>query len=242
MISAECQTDSIRTVLSRGYVELEDGSTRKIADGVTLDEAHQLSDLVQSRDCQVTAETGVACGVSTLAICMGLERSGRPDFRHFGIDPNQLTTYGGAAVQLLRQHGLERHFELLNGPTHLEAPKLLERHVSLDFAFIDGWHTFDYTLLDFFYMDKLLKAGGVLGFHDSYGPAKRKVASFLLTHRRYRRLPVRRTPFRPWIKSLAAGLLYSDASAIYRLDRLPALCFYEKLESWEPNYDFYARF
>jgi hypothetical protein len=27
--------------------------------------------------------------------------------------------------------------------------------VQVDFAFMDGWHTFDYTLLDFFYTDKL---------------------------------------------------------------------------------------
>jgi len=131
MKAAERHPDLIGGVLSRGYVELSDGSKRKITDGVTLQEADQISELVQSRECRVTAETGVACGISTLAICMGLERAGIAGCHHFGIDPNQLTTYSGAALQLLQQHGLERHFELLNGPTHLEAPKLLERKVLL---------------------------------------------------------------------------------------------------------------
>jgi hypothetical protein len=68
-------------------------------------------------------------------------------------------------------------------------PKLLERGVTLDLAFIDGWHTFDYTFLDFFYIDKLLRPGGVVLLHDRSWPSKQKVMQFIMTHRRYKELP-----------------------------------------------------
>src|SRR2546430_2562648 len=34
-------------------------------------------------------------------------------------------------------------------------PKLLARNEKIDFAFLDGQHTFDYVLVDFFYVDKI---------------------------------------------------------------------------------------
>jgi len=42
----------------------------------------------------------------------------------------------------------------------------LARGVKIDFAFVDGWHTFDYTLIDFFYIDKILRSGGLVSFHS----------------------------------------------------------------------------
>jgi predicted O-methyltransferase YrrM len=232
----------VAVVLARGYVEMPDATRLPIKHNITLKEAEQIATIISANRCKTTAETGVAFGISTLTICAALEQSGNPLAKHFGIDPNQISEYGGAALALLREHGLEKRFTLLEGPTHLEAPRLIGKDVLLDFAFIDGWHTFDYTLLDFFLMDKLLKVKGIVGFHDSYGPAKRKVFKFLLTHRRYKRLPVRRISIIPWLKMLAAGVVRLDPSVRHRLDRLPALCFFEKQECWEPNFDFYAGF
>jgi len=55
----------------------------------------------------------------------------------------------------------------------------------IDFAFIDGMHTFDYTLIDFFYIDRLLNAGGVIVFDDLCIPAVNKVCRYALTNRAY---------------------------------------------------------
>ena len=49
----------------------------------------------------------------------------------------------------------------------VNASKLFENE-SLDFIFIDGWHTFDYTLVDFFYSDLLLKIGGIIIIDDAF--------------------------------------------------------------------------
>ena len=55
----------------------------------------------------------------------------------------------------------------------------------IDFAFIDGWHTFDYAMIDFFYVDLLLKPGGVLVIDDAWSyRAIRKLACYIVKDRR----------------------------------------------------------
>ena len=36
--------------------------------------------------------------------------------------------------------------------------RLTEEHVKIDFAFVDGQHTFDYVFVDFFLIDKNLES------------------------------------------------------------------------------------
>jgi hypothetical protein len=57
-------------------------------------------------------------------------------------------------------------------------------------AYIDGDHTFDYTLLDFWYVYKMLEIGGVVGFNDCDYPAVDEVLRFLLLHRKFKQLDV----------------------------------------------------
>ena len=43
--------------------------------------------------------------------------------------------------------------------------------IAYDLVYVDGHHSFDYVLLDFFYADQLLGAGGVVGFNDCGWPS-----------------------------------------------------------------------
>ncbi|GEM_PF-676768 len=205
------------------------GRERKVTGAVPREDALILQEMVRFVKAKTTLETGVAFGLSTLAICEALLKDGAeagtvpgsragpregtvpvsarrvadvspaldardsPRFRpkHYGVDPEQSTAVGGAALANLKRAGLDSVFELLEGPSHLMLPRLVEKGVVLDLAFIDGWHTFDYTLLDFFYIDKMLRPGGVVLLHDRSWPSKQKVIRFIRTHRRYKELPVR---------------------------------------------------
>src|SRR5256885_7845230 len=86
--------------------------------------------------------------------------------RLISIDPVQLSDFQGIGVENLRRSGLADRHELHNAYDYFALPKLLESGLKIDFAYIDGWHTFDYALLDFFYVDKMLRPGGVVGFND----------------------------------------------------------------------------
>ena len=85
----------------------------------------------------------------------------------------------------LHRAGFADLVEHLNAPSHLALPRLIEDGLSIQFAFIDGWHTFDYVLVDFFLIDHLLDVGGVIAFDDANNPAIQQVLRYILANRRY---------------------------------------------------------
>ena len=260
------------------------GKERKVTGAVPREDALILQEMVRFVKAKTTLETGVAFGLSTLAICEALAEgrkstdyadytdSSGPDSgrgsqaKHYGVDPEQNTVHGGAALASLKRAGLDSVFELLEGPSHLMLPKLLEKGVVLDLGFIDGWHTFDYTLLDFFYIDKMLRPGGVVLLHDRSWPAKQKVIQFIMTHRRYKELPVRsgesgdspsearigrspvQSPFSPkWLHRVVAAKWHWLRGAPFgivtsAIANRPEVSAFLKLESFEPDHRFFRNF
>jgi predicted O-methyltransferase YrrM len=247
-----------------------DGKERKVTGAVPREDALILQEMVRFVKAKTTLETGVAFGLSTLAICEALQQGTVPDAKtgdspserptrgtvpvfaqkHYGVDPEQNTVHGGAALASLERAGLDSVFVLLEGPSHLMLPGLLERGVKLDLAFIDGWHTFDYTLLDFFYIDKMLRPGGVVLLHDRSWPSKQKVIKFILTHRRYKELPVRsktKPGFFKWLRRVVAAKWHWLRGAPFGIvtsaiaDR-PEIVAFLKLESFEPDHRFFRNF
>jgi predicted O-methyltransferase YrrM len=246
------------------------GTERKVTGAVPREDALILQEMVRFVKAKTTLETGVAFGLSTLAICEALkEAKPSTDYtdsrqskiqnpeskipagvRHYGVDPEQNSVHGGAALASLKLAGLDSVFELLEGPSHLMLPKLLEKGVTLDLAFIDGWHTFDYTLLDFFYLDKLLRPGGVMLLHDRSWPSKQKVMRFIMTHRRYKELPVRsatRPGFFKWLRRVVAAKWHWLRGAPFgivtaAIANRPEIAAFVKLESFEPDHRFFRNF
>jgi predicted O-methyltransferase YrrM len=248
------------------------GKGRKVTGGVPREDALVLQEMVRFVKAKTTLETGVAFGLSTPAICEALQLGTVPDAKtgdspserptrgtvpvfsqkHYGVDPEQNTVHGGAAIASLKRAGLDSVFELLEGPSHLMLPKLLEKGVVLDLAFIDGWHTFDYTLLDFFYIDKMLRPGGVVLLHDRSWPSKQKVIKFIRTHRRYKELPLKgksvQSPFSPkWVRRVVAAKWHWLRGAPFgvvtsAIAGRPEIAAFLKLESFEPDHRFFRNF
>ena len=135
----------------------------------------------------VAVEVGMAFGVSSLAILAALRRNGL-DGRLISIDPHQFTQWWGCGVAAVERAGLKDRHELIEDYDYLALPRLLGSGRRIGFAFIDGWHTFDYTLLDFWYLDKMLEVGGVVGFDDCEYRAVHKAIRFVQSHRRYEEL------------------------------------------------------
>ena len=228
------------------------GKERKVTGAVPREDALILQEMVRFVKAKTTLETGVAFGLSTLAICEALleATSNAAGVKHYGVDPEQNTVHGGAALASLKRAALDSVFELLQGPSHLMLPRLLEHGIVLDLAFIDGWHTFDYTLLDFFYIDKMLRPGGVVLLHDQSWPSKQKVIRFIRTHRRYKELPVRsatRPGFFKWLRRVVAAKWHWLRGAPFgvvtsAIAGRPEIAAFLKLESFEPDHRFFRNF
>jgi predicted O-methyltransferase YrrM len=166
-------------------VRLPSGESRCADEnGMPQAEGADLYQLILRERPETTLEVGLAFGLSALFICQALaEGRGR---RHIVMDPNQTTDYHGAGLHHLRQAGLSHLVEFHEESSHRVLPRLEAAATRLDFAFIDGVHLFDYTLVEFFFIDKMLRPGGLVVFDDLQLPAVRKVVRFAVSNRGYR--------------------------------------------------------
>jgi predicted O-methyltransferase YrrM len=151
---------------------------RDLASAIDQREGGFLFDIIKN-DAGVTKtlEVGFALGLSSLHICWALR--GRPGAKHVIIDPFQYETWHGLGVQHLQEAGVD-FYELIQVKSEFALPRILEGNEGqFDFIFVDGWHTFDHTLLDCFYATRLLRVGGYLVIDDVTMPAVRDVVSFV---------------------------------------------------------------
>lgn len=129
-------------------------------------------------------EVGLAFGISTLYILEALSETGGEKL--IGIDPAQHDDYWrGGGLHNIRMTGYQSLYEFHEDTSQQVLPALARQGQRIDFAFIDGWHTFDHTLIDFFYIDQMLNEGGVVVFDDVGYPSIKRVCDFILTNRDY---------------------------------------------------------
>ena len=220
-------------VSTRTVRDVSGTATRDIA-GVSTSFAEALYQQVLRRRPTTVVEVGMAYGVSSLAILTALAELGG-ERRLISIDPYQSTQWMGIGVANVERAGYSGLHELREMPDFLALPELLREGLSVDFGYIDGWHTFDYTLLDFWYLDRMLTIGGVVAFNDCGMRAVHKVIRFVLSHRRYREVDVGLP--RDFSSANRLGSLLRRATGRNAADR-----YFEKLEAFEPEWSFYAPF
>ncbi len=123
-----------------------------------------------------TLEIGLAYGISTLAI---LEIVAGKGGKHFVIDKFQTAEWGGNGLSLIRQNGYGHQLEFFEDFSYNVLPKFIETGKRFDFAYIDSTKVFDWLLVDFFLIDKMLKVGGVIVFDDTGYYSVRKLSRFI---------------------------------------------------------------
>lgn len=154
----------------------------KVHSAISLSEGQFLQKLVREVSPTVSLEVGLPYGISALFICGVL----KPGSQHIVIDPYQNTdSWDGIGIKNLRQAGYDDMVRLIEQPSYRALPQLEAGGQRIDFAFIDGWHTFDFTLVDFFFIDQMLKVGGIVAFDDANWPAIRRVCRFVKTNLAY---------------------------------------------------------
>ena len=130
-----------------------------------------------------TLEVGMAYGMSTLHICEALRD--QPRGRHIAIDPFQEEEFDNIGLLNLERAGLRDRVDFFSALSHMALPKLAKSGVTLDFALIDGAHVFDYAFVDFFYVDLMLRPGGIICLDDTWLLAIQKIARFYTRNRSY---------------------------------------------------------
>jgi predicted O-methyltransferase YrrM len=145
-----------------------------------------LYELVRNGRMDHTLEVGLGFGLSAQFICQAHQDKGSGT--HIVIDPFQDVHYDGIGWLNIQRLGFEDMVTFVPEPSHAALPMLVGKGTQLDFAFIDGRHLFDYALLDFFFIDKMLRVGGIVVFDDIWSPGIRKVVAFVLRNYAYHRV------------------------------------------------------
>lgn len=161
---------------------------RMLPAGMRSQEYDRLREVLDELQPVHTLEIGMAHGGSTQVICEFLRTCARG--KHTAVDPFQSAPEGWSAqgIARIREAGLESWCEVIENFDYLALPRMVAERRVFDFVLIDGWHSFDYTLVDLFYADLLLREGGVVAIHDTGWPAVYKACRFLETHKPYDRL------------------------------------------------------
>jgi predicted O-methyltransferase YrrM len=231
----------VRELLTTRTTRTPAGEAVPLGSCIDANTAEALYRHIRAQKPRLAVEVGMANAISTLAILTALEANGG-DGRLISIDPNQSTQWRDCGRASVARAGLSARHQVMEKPDSLALPELLAAGTRIDFGYIDGWHTFDYALVDFWFIDKMVPKDGVVTFNDCGWPAVEKAIRFVETHRRYRELEVGlpRTYDRPlslWI--LLHKIRHGKVGDYFRRqeDR-----YFVKTEAWEPRWDFYAKF
>jgi predicted O-methyltransferase YrrM len=179
----------LKEIFSTGEVCISEGRSYPIHSGITLQTGRFLQDIIASMQLKATLEIGLAYGISTLFICDAVKDL-RTE-RHIVIDPNQNhpgnwgDCWHGIGLEVIHRAGFDHLVEFIEGTSYSVLPRLEEAGTRVDFAFVDGWHTFDYCITDFLLIDRILNVGGILVLNDSHWPGIRKACRYILTNRSY---------------------------------------------------------
>jgi hypothetical protein len=128
-----------------------------------------------------SVEVGFTFGISTLYACDALKANGNP-CRHIIMNPNQTSGFRGLDLANIQRADFLDMIERHERGSEIVLPQLFAEGLKVQAAIIVGWHTFDHTLVDFFYINKMLEVGGVVTIDDTFFPSISQLVDHILTY------------------------------------------------------------
>ncbi len=210
------------------------GGVHKLDQAANIRFCEALYNLVVKIKPTTVVEVGMANGCTSTAILAGLDANKQGKL--ISIDPGQTSQWKNCGRETVRRAGLESRHEFIEDYDYNALPMLLARGVKPELGYIDGWHTFDYCLLDWFYIEKMMAVGGIIGFNDSHFRAVHKCLKFVQTHRHYEEIDV-------GLPKVYDSRIPVIGSIIKRIEgRNASDRYFKKLDTWEPYTQDYFSF
>lgn len=176
----------LQEIFSSQVVISEDGERLPLHSHLSLVDGQLLQTWLYEIRPKRALEIGMAYGISSLFICEALTQIGFDDYQI--VDPFQHTDWRYIGVTNMRRAGFQDAFILHAEPSELCLPGLLRQQDRFDFAFIDGFHTFDHALVDFFFINRMLEVNGIVVFDDIQLPSIQKLMAYIASYPCYKPL------------------------------------------------------
>lgn len=162
---------------------------RTMSSNISAANAIRLYQAVKTYQPRRVLEVGLAYGISALAILTALKELNQGGTL-ISIDPYQAQSWDDIGLLNIQRAGLADNHEFIRELDYIALPDLLVQGKRFDFVYLDGWHIFDYVMLDFFYVDKMLDVQGVVGFNDTAQTGIKQTINFLHQYRRYKEVKI----------------------------------------------------
>jgi predicted O-methyltransferase YrrM len=175
-------------MLKHAAVFDKDGRYYKLGSHTRQNEHNEIAKALGQTKARNTLEVGFAYGTSALVFAEHHQRLKNSRICHTIIDPNQFGKgeghWNGIGAENLKRVGFikSKNWRLVEDTSIAALPALLKKYKSgwLDVALIDGWHLFDYTLIDLFYCLEMLRVGGILIIDDKRMKAIKAVGKYVV--------------------------------------------------------------
>lgn len=180
----------LSNIFDTGQITDQNGNIHLLHSHISIEEGLFIQEVIRDIKPKISLEVGLAMGISSMFICEALKEINSN--RHIIIDPGQITSalsgdnWKGLGLYNLSKCGYDDIIDFISDHSEYALPKLVEQGLKIDFAFIDGWHTFDHTMLDFFYINRMLNIGGVVVFDDSQMRSINKLINYVLNYPSYK--------------------------------------------------------
>jgi len=153
-------------------------------ESLSAEEGEALYEQVRRIRPSLIIECGCQHACSTLYMLQGL--ADNQHGRLISIDPNEmLGDHPGVGLANIRRAGLESWHECLLTGSEYALPDLCRKRSAVDFAFIDSSHMFDQTIVELYFLNRMLRLGGMIGLHDYFLPGIYTALQFLLSNLPY---------------------------------------------------------
>ncbi|MBV8836043.1 MAG: class I SAM-dependent methyltransferase [Alphaproteobacteria bacterium] len=149
---------------------------------VTLPESDcdAVRDLLIAEGPATVIEIGLAYGSSALAIGEALISVGGN--RHVIIDPFQDSGFRDVGWDLIRSALLDGIAVLFRERSQIVLPRMTAEGMSADAAFVDGSHLFHNVFVDLFYLQMIVRPGGLVILDDYWWPGVAAAARYFETN------------------------------------------------------------
>jgi predicted O-methyltransferase YrrM len=150
----------------------------KISSAVNSKEGLFIKNIIKTNNFIKCLEIGMANGISAFYILSNLKT------KLISVDPYQETQWNNNGIKLLKEFKFINRHKLYEKKNFIALPQILQKKKNnyFDFIFIDGFHTFDYTLLDFYYANLLLKINGIIIIDDALHSGVNKCIKYIETN------------------------------------------------------------
>lgn len=175
----EVQIDLDLIFANNFRIKYNENKDYKITSAINFTEGNYIEKIINKYNFKDCLEIGMANGLSSIFILKNNNTN------LTSIDPYQTEQWKKEGVKFLKKLKIDKNHDLIEKKSYEALPELLSKGIKYDFIFIDGWHTFDYTLIDFFYSDLLLKIGGIIIIDDALHSGVSKCCKYIDTNYKF---------------------------------------------------------